>query len=178
MRKPSITTEFKIFLNNIKFDKYYYSLYKKIYNGNVKLTQEIFAFIVLQLAQQTKFCGAFNELYNDVIERKSCYMNQLVYNFKVAVLGKPTMCSQINQFLFSKKISDKEIQFNLNIAFFEFDRIFDEFFHLNDNIKKSHFVRICQHIYYDVASKFLEEKMDLKIKKKVRFSNQINYQDK
>lgn len=174
MRKLFITTEFNVFLNNIKFDKYYYSLYNKIYNGIVKLTQEIVIFIVLQLAWQTKFHGNFHELYYDVIKRKSQYINELVYNFKVAILGKPTIMNQIYKFICSNKISEQEIQFNLNIAFFEFDRIIDEFFDLNDNVKKSQFIRICQHIHYDIASKYMDEIMDIKVKKKVRFSNEIN----
>jgi hypothetical protein len=161
-------------------------MYNKIYNGNVKLSQEIFFFIILQLASQTKFCGTFNELYNDVIERKTDYINELVYNFKIVILGKPTICNQIYKFLCcKKKISNKEIQFNLNITFSEFDRIFDDFFRVNDNVKQSQFIRICQNIYYDVNSiyydlnsKFLDGKIDSKIKKKVRFSNQINYHDK
>lgn len=165
MKKSIIKTELDVFLNNLKFNEQYYSMYNKIYNEQIKLSQEIFVFIILQLTSQTNFRGNFYEIYLDVIKRKSDYIRALIHNFKIAILGKPTIYKKIYKFLCCKKMPDCEIQFHNKMNFFDFDKMFDEIFELNHNAKKSQFVRISQYIYNVPVSELFHEKPSVKIKK-------------
>jgi uncharacterized protein YneF (UPF0154 family) len=136
------------FENDFKFSKEYYSLYNNIFNDNVVLTYEIFIFLILQISLQNKFQGYYDELYEDIIRRKSEYFIQLIKNFKISFLGEQKIVDKIYRKFFNpNKMTEKEIYFKRKLSTFDLDRIFDNNFVLNNNDIKMIFVTTCQKVY-------------------------------
>lgn len=171
MRQSVIKIGIDNFLNKIQFDEEYYSIYNNIFNETEIISKERFIFLILQAAKHTKFNGYFDELYVDVIKRRHVYVKELIYNFKISFVGKPTMSNKFCKFLFCGKLTEREMIFNRKISLFDFDKIFNNYFELNNAIKKNEFIDICETIYNEIVSQELNEPVDIKVKKKVHFSN-------
>lgn len=125
------------FLNTIKFNKEYHTIYNNIFNNKLEFTYEIFVYFILQAAFQNKFYSYFDELYVDVIKRKSHYVREITNNFKTVFMGEPSkydkfinyLCFCGNQIQSNK---EKEMIFNRSISIFDFDKIINQIFELNN----------------------------------------------
>jgi len=171
MRQSIIKIGIDNFLNTIKFNEEYYSIYNNIFNETVRLDKEMFIFFILQAASHTKFHGYFDELYVDVIKRRSDYIRYVIYNFKIAFLGEPTRANKIYKLFCCGKPTEREIYFNRKISLVDFDKLINSYFDLNNNTKKSDFIDVCESIYNYRTSQILNEQVHIKIKKKVQFSD-------
>lgn len=148
MTPSEIKLGINVFLNEIKFNKENYSLYNNIFDETRSFNDEIFIFIILQLAYQTNFHGYFDDLYIDIINRKSHYIKELIHNFRISYIGTPTLFNKINNFIFlCGKISERELYFNRKIRNLDFDNIFKKYIDLNDTAKKANFIYNCEKIY-------------------------------
>lgn len=147
MSHSDIKMSMNIFLHEIKFNKENYSLYNNIFEGTRTLNEEIIIFIILQLAYQTKFKGYFDELYVDVIKRRSEYIKELINNFRVSFIQPPTMYNKIYKFFSCGRMTDREIYFDRKIRAYDFDSIFDKYFGLNNDVQKIVFINNCEKIY-------------------------------
>jgi hypothetical protein len=137
-------------LNDITFNKEYYSVYNNVFNDRIILTYELFIFFILQISLKNKFNGYFDELYKDVIKRQSEYLRELINNFKTSYIGEETFYKKIYKKFFKKsKMTEQEIYFHRKIHIFDFDSVFNDYFGLNDNKKKLFFITTCQKIYED-----------------------------
>ncbi len=173
MRQSIIKVGIDNFLDSIKFDKESYSTYYNIFIEKEKLSKESFILIVLQLAFQTNFQGYFDELYLDVIKRKAEYIKYLVYNFKIALLGEPTILQKLYKYIVCHKQSDREVYFFYQISLYDFDKLFNIYFELDNDEKKYDFIKICESIYNYQASLIFDEPLNLKVKKKSKNSNKF-----
>jgi hypothetical protein len=167
MRKSIIKIGIDMFLNEIKFSKEYYSLYNNIFNNNIEFTEEIFVYFIFQIAHKNKFHGYFDKLYLDVVKRKSHYIKELIVHFRTSYIGELSLYKKFYKTFYCVKLTDKEIYFNRNIAFFDFDNIFNNYFELNNEDKKTNFITICEGIYNIKVTKEIEQKI------KAKFSEQI-----
>ena len=160
------------FLNIIKFNKDYYIIYNDIFNDKIELTYEIFVFFILQAAYNNKFYGYFDELYVDVIKRKSDYKKELTNNFKIAFIGEPL--SNYNIFSCCVKQyneqKDKELFFSRAFrTYFDIDDIINQTFQLNDEEKKNKFINFCEILYDKKMNEELNLRITPKTKKKISF---------
>ncbi len=151
MNEPAIKIGINDFFNDIKFCKDYYPVYNNILHKSQTLNDEkIFAFIILQLAYQTKFSGYFDELYVGVVNRKSDYVKHLINNFRISFIGPLGIYNIIDKYIFlCARMTDKEIYFSRKIRDYDFDKIFNRVFDINDISKKKNFVSICENIYFN-----------------------------
>lgn len=148
MTQTKLKLGINIFLNEIKFNKENYPLYNNIFDQTRSLTDEIFFFIILQLAYQIQFNGHFDELYHDVINRKDNYIEELIKNFRISFFGTPTLFNKIKNLIFlCGRISDRDVYFNRKIRSFDFNQLFQRYFALNDISKKQNFLYNCNKIY-------------------------------
>lgn len=169
MRQSVIKVGINNFLNDIKIDEKYYSTYNDILDEKTLLTEDLFFFIILQTCLQTKFYGYFDELYVDVCKRKTEYVRELLVNFRKAAVDPPIYYNKIKKLCcFYGRMTEKEIIFTRKIAFFNFDTSIDELFDIKDNNKRDKFISICENIYNGCVLSKLEEKVDLKLKNKIK----------
>jgi hypothetical protein len=163
MNQPITKIGIDIFLNEIKFSKEYYFLYKTIFNNRMEFTEEIFVYFILQIAHKKKFQGHFDELYVDVVKRKPEYIKELIHNFRKSYIGEPSIYNKFYKLFFCVKLTNKEIYFNRNIIIIGFDNIFNTFFELNNEDKKNKFITLCENIYNIKVTRELEYKINLKL---------------
>lgn len=151
MSESAIKISINEFFNNIKFCKDYYPVYNNIlYKLQTLNNEKIFAFIILQLAYQTKFSGYFDELYVDVANRKPYYIKHLINNFKISFIRPLGIYNIIDKYIFlCGRMTDKEIYFSRKIRDYDFDKIFNRVFDINDISKKKNFISICENIYFN-----------------------------
>lgn len=169
MRQSVIKIGINNFLNDIKFGKEYYSIYNDILNEKIILTEELFFFIIVQTCLQTKFYGYFDELYVDVCKRKTEYVKEILINFKKAAVDPPTYYNRIKIFFcFYGKITEKEISVNRKLSLCNFDIAIDDLFDIKDHNKRDKFISDCEKIYNTNSVSKLDEKVDLKLKNKIK----------
>lgn len=171
MRQSVVRVGINNFLNIIKFNEEYYSIYNNIFNETEQISEYRFLFFILQISSQTKFNGYFDELYIDVIKRRSNYIKELVKNFKTAFMGKPTIYNKFIKIFCFGRPSEREIYFHRKISLIDFDKLFNKYFELNNGNKKEKFIDICEAIYNQHLSKELNQNIDIKMKKKVSFKS-------
>lgn len=170
MRQSTIKIGIDNFLNKIKFDNEYFQIYNNVFNEKIDFTYEIFVYFILQAAYQNKFHGYFDELYVDIIKRKSDYIRELVNNFKIAFLGPPTNYDRfIKIFCLRGKPSEREIFFHRKLLLFELEKSFDNVFKLKNEVNQKAFIDFCEIIYQRKMNEDLDSKIQNKIKKKVSF---------
>lgn len=170
MRQSVIKIGIDNFLDKIKFDKKYYETYNNVLNEKIDFTYDIFIYFILQVAYQNKFHGYFDELYVDIIKRKSDYIRELIINFKISFLGPPTTCDRFYKFFcFWRGMSDREIFFYRKLTIFELEKSIDNVFQLKNEANLKKFIEFCEIIYKSKMNEEFDSKIETKIKKKVSF---------
>lgn len=132
-----------IFFSKIKFDKNSYNLYNQILSGRKNLNDYVLILFICQAAIQVGFTGFFNELFDDVNNRKTIYYKQILSNFKSAYLYKENICSKLYYKIKGQR-SSREIVFH---RFYGELCINDYIWTLfENNSYRENFVTICNEI--------------------------------
>lgn len=142
LERKSITS----FLSSVKFNKDSYDLYIDIVNGKIQVDENVFILMICQTALQVGFDGFFEELYMDIIKRRSDYIKQIILNLRTAFLSTEGLCTKISKKLFCRKITNREIMFNRCISLFDFDRFMSVIFIEGNKEKEEIFKTTCNQI--------------------------------
>ena len=134
----------------------------------MEFTEEIFIYFILQIAHKNRFHGYFDELYIDIINRKLYYIKELIIHFRTSYLGETSFYNKFVKTFYCVKLTEKEIYFNRNITIIDFDKIFGDFFELNNEDKKHRFVSICEGIYNLKVTTELEYKINAKFNEQIK----------
>lgn len=155
LERKSITS----FLSSIRFNKDSYDFYIDIINGKIQIDESLFILMICQTALQVGFDGFFEELYIDIIKRRSEYIKQIILNLRTAFLSKEGLCTKISNKLFCRKITNREIMFNRCMSLFDFDRFMSIIFIEGNQEKEEFFKTICNQILEYRASYIRKDKI-------------------
>ncbi len=131
------------FLSNISFNKRYYPIYNKILSGKVFIDENLFIFLLCQVAFQVKFDGYFDEFYIDICKRREVYIKQIIINFRTAYVSLDTYISRLNKWFRCVKNTNRDIYLNRIMQTLDFDLFMDNLFIEDNEECKDIFITIC-----------------------------------